>query len=371
MKSLNSCGSISALITHVTVTASESVNSKWAVAMSILDDGLFPLSVVGEQPPIEACVRDIDNFLWRQRGSGNLAGMQLLEVSGAERPDVAPRIICPLTVGSAMCLLAFGPRRDGLEYSMADRALLTGLTGELSVYDRYEEFAASPALPGGIDIDGIDYYAPPDSLSQDLLSFEPSSLFVSLASEPNTPAPVIMAGIRASLRALAAASTRLGKCEVSNLVCELNRIVRELAPRSFLAALFLGHFDSARQQLRYVNAGFQSPLLIRGNKFRAVQLEPTAAMLGLTDAAPCWHRTMALHPRDVFVALPDDSPAASERAALDVVLTHRDASSIELAGMIAHRLTGSASDIPPVVVVRATEPRRSLEPFGALTAVAA
>jgi len=359
MKTLLSYHNLPALIAHVTADTAGSIHSSWAVAMSTFADGLFPLSVFGEHPSLEACVRDIGNVIWRERQSCNLACMDLLEFSDVQRPAGAPRIICPLTVGPTTCLLAFGPRRDGGEYSLSDLALLKGLTGHLSEF-RDEITVESRLLP----VEGFDYFGVQQTLPEggggflDLMSFDAASLFVSMAgpAEPEPFSEIIMAGIQASLHALA----RSSEGEVSKLVCELNHIVRELAPRSFLASIFVGQFDSARQHLRYVNAGYQAPMLIKANRIRAVRLESTAAMLGLTDSAPCWHRTIPLQPRDVFLALPEDCPVTGERVALEVVLKHREASSGELAAMIGTRLQDLGED-RPVVVVRATEPLRAME----------
>lgn len=366
MKTSLHYSNLPALIGHVTSGIAESVNSSWAVAMSTFADGLFPLAVVGSHPSIESCVRDIGNVVWRERQAHGLSAMDPLEFDGANRPGYAPRIVCPLTVGSTTCLLAFGPRKDGREYSASDRALLAALTAPIS-----EPVDDTPGQPEQPSVQGIDYFAAQPRIPQhsgdflDLLSLEESSLLVSLGSasrnnaEPaESSASVIMAGVVASLRALARATS----ATVSTLVCELNRIVRELAPRSFFADIFLGNFDVARHQLHYVNAGFQPPLLIKANRIRAARLEANAAVLGLTDLTPCWHRTLPLQPGDVFVALPDDSPVASERVALEVVLSHRDASSLELAGLIGHRIGYPAARAEQtVVVVRATQPQPSFQ----------
>jgi hypothetical protein len=369
MKTLFSYHNLPALVAHVIADTASSIHSSWAVAMSTFADGLFPLSVFGEHPCLEACVRDIGNVIWRERQSCNLACMDLLEFSDVRRPAGAPRIVCPLTVGPTTCLLAFGPRRDGGEYSASDVALLKGLTGQLSEF-RDEIPAESRLVP----VEGFDYFGVQHNFLEtggpeggggflDLMSFDAASLFVSMAglAEPEPFSEIIMAGIQASLHSLA----RSSEGEVSKLVCELNHIVRELAPRSFLASIFVGQFDSARQHLRYVNAGYQAPLLIRANRIRAVRLESTAAMLGLTDSAPCWHRTIPMQPRDVFLALPEDCPVTGERAGLEVVLKHREASSGELAAMIGMRLKGLGED-RPVVVVRATERPIEMQPFGAM-----
>ena len=309
---------------------------------------MFPLSITGTYPCIETCVRDTGNILWRVRQTHDLASVGLMEFPGPNRPETAPRLLCPMTIGGATCLLAFGPRNDGREYSASDRGLVASLADEMPRighseighseigHARIGNYGCACAPPPRVE--GIDCFGAFNGFLE-LISFEPFSLFISIAGafQPEFPAAFMVAGIQASLRSLA----RTSNGKVSKLICELNRMVRELAPRSFLAPLFLGHFDSARQELRYVNAGYQPPLLIKGNRTRALRLEPTAAMLGLTDSAPCWHRTIPLQPRDVFVALPEDCPVSAERAVLDVVLKHREASSAELACLIGQRIPDS------------------------------
>ena len=347
--------SLPELINQVTNSVAESLGSSWAVSISTYADGLFPLSVYGNHPCIESCVRHIGNVVWRERQISGLASMGVVAFSGTNRPDAAPRMICPLTVGSTTCLLVFGPKLDGREYSAADRTLVSGLTTRLP--------AVEECLPPQPAPEGIDYFGAcgrreeTDGEFCDFISCEPSSLLVTLGevAAADTASTIIMAGLLASLRALAQENS--GK--LSKLVDQLNRIVRGLAPSNFLAAMFLGYFNSERQYLRYVNAGHEPPLLIRANRVHALRLETTTAALGLTDSAKCGHRTIPLQPHDVFVALADNRPVWSERVVLDVVLKNPEAPCGELARLIGERF-GDWPAPMPVVVVRATEPPRTL-----------
>ena len=150
-----------------------------------------------------------------------------------------------------------------------------------------------------------------------------------------------------------------------NGVRDLNRMVWEVSPDNFYATMFYAHIDGPRHELHYVNAGHDRVILLRDDLTRAVNLESTGTVLGLSTKAAYDQRTIPLEPGDVLVAVTDgitdaadsDGHMLDEDAILQVVRDHPEGSSSDLAGYIIREVdafTGGAlpADDRTVVVVR-------------------
>jgi phosphoserine phosphatase RsbU/P len=66
------------------------------------------------------------------------------------------------------------------------------------------------------------------------------------------------------------------------------------------ATLFYAGVDSLRRELCYVNAGHEPALLFRKRQRRAIALESTGAVLGLTHRSSYGQRTIPLEPGDLL-----------------------------------------------------------------------
>ncbi len=71
------------------------------------------------------------------------------------------------------------------------------------------------------------------------------------------------------------------------------------------AALFYASVDPLRRQLSYVNAGHEPALLLRKRQNRAIFLESTGAILGLTSRSSYGQRTIPLEPGDLLAVFSD------------------------------------------------------------------
>jgi phosphoserine phosphatase RsbU/P len=80
----------------------------------------------------------------------------------------------------------------------------------------------------------------------------------------------------------------------------LNRSVCGAAGDDSYATLFYAAVDSMRRELCYVNAGHEPALLLRKRHSRAIMLDSTGAVLGLTDRSSYGQRTIPLEPGDVL-----------------------------------------------------------------------
>ena len=163
-------------------------------------------------------------------------------------------------------------------------------------------------LPGRLrHIRGIDYSGdsrPAAQVGGDFFDFIPAageSLIVSVGDVCGTGmgAAIMMAGLQAYLRVL----TVERRADLSSVVHELNRITCDLAPDHFYVTLFYAAIDAAGRQIRYISAGHEPALLMRGRK--VVRLESTGTVLGLSSRSVFKVRTVAFELGDVLIAHTD------------------------------------------------------------------
>jgi sigma-B regulation protein RsbU (phosphoserine phosphatase) len=136
--------------------------------------------------------------------------------------------------------------------------------------------------------------------------------------------------LMASLQAAVRSHLSMGYVDAVSLVAAVNRQFWELSPREQFATLFFGQYDERTRCLRYVNAGHESPLLIRASGESEV-LCGTASVIG---AFASWEGTEGvthLGPNDTLLIYSDgvveagmdrDEPFGVERVH-QIVLAHR------------------------------------------------
>src|SRR6516165_3950583 len=103
---------------------------------------------------------------------------------------------------------------------------------------------------------GGDYY--------DLLSLQGGRWGIAIGdvSGKGIGAALLMASLQASLRAQALHS----HLDLSTLIGDVNRLVYQSSPTHFFASLFYGEYEPATRVLNYVNAGHNSPIVVRPRK---------------------------------------------------------------------------------------------------------
>ena len=121
---------------------------------------------------------------------------------------------------------------------------------------------------------GGDYY--------DFLSIDEGrlGLVVGDVSGKGLYAGLLMAGLQGRFQTLA----RQYGARLAELMRELNRLICTSTDGDKYATLFYGVYDDATRTLRYVNAGHNSPLLVRAND-AIERLEPTGMVIGLMPEA--------------------------------------------------------------------------------------
>jgi serine phosphatase RsbU (regulator of sigma subunit) len=114
------------------------------------------------------------------------------------------------------------------------------------------------------------------------------------------PAAMLMASVLGSVRALSTAGLRGGE-----LIAALNRhVCTSNASGDRLVTLFYGELDTTTGAMTYVNAGHNSPILLRSDG-RVDRLQPTAMVLGVIADAVVESRPVEIEPTDRLLLFTD------------------------------------------------------------------
>jgi serine phosphatase RsbU (regulator of sigma subunit) len=372
------------------------LDCKWAVAMDALGFSLVPLYTFGRNPNLHACVAETNTLLSGQSAGIDLRGA-LVMLHDPHFEGWMPRILCLLRVNrEIVAVLALGPKSTAEEYTDGDQDLLRTHVTSFSSLLSDERLSANieteiarsrrtrrelesarevqqrffpGKLPG---INGLDYYGQSQPVGEvggdffDFIAAENSSLLLSIGdvSGKGVPSALIMAAVQGSLRALVSHMD----FELCKLMHNLNRMVWELAPDNFFASMFCARVDVATGEMHYVNAGHDRAVLLRADKKRAITLNSTGTVLGLSTRTGFDQRTIRLEPEDTLVAVTDGiteatglGPRAFDRTVLDGMHEHANGSARDLAEYIiqaAQRHSGDAEapqDDQTIVVVRCME----------------
>jgi sigma-B regulation protein RsbU (phosphoserine phosphatase) len=162
-----------------------------------------------------------------------------------------------------------------------------------------------PAIPGldyfgdwrparGTSADYIDYFKMQDGNL---------GLAVGDVRGKGVPPALLKTSLHSMIRALRVART----FSLKALMRTIDRIFSEVCPDNSYATLFVGEYNPLNGRLRYVNAGHESPFVLRrnGGHFQTVFLEPGGPVLGMLRESTYREGAVSLHPGDVLVAYTD------------------------------------------------------------------
>jgi predicted permease len=184
-------------------------------------------------------------------------------------------------------------RRDlSLAAEVQKRLLPTELpSGEIA------EFSAASMPARSI---GGDYY--------DFLDFGGRRLGIALAdvSGKGIAAALIMSAVQASLRIMAAERD----ISLPRLVANINEFLYRTTPGNKYATFFYAQLDGERRQLRYVNAGHNPPMLVRGGSTpdggpEIHELTVGGSVVGMLPGLTYEEATVDLAAGDVLLAFTD------------------------------------------------------------------
>lgn len=116
-------------------------------------------------------------------------------------------------------------------------------------------------------------------------------------------AALLMASLQASLRA----QTMHAHSDLSTLIVDVHRWILAASPKHLYASLFYAEYDATTSQLQYVNAGHNSPMVLRweNDECEVFHLEPTGIALGLLESSQFSSKAFQLERGDLFVAYTD------------------------------------------------------------------
>ena len=267
----------------------------------------------------------------------------LVDASDAERAaldDLSTELLVPLPGRNRLVgVIALGPKSSEEPYSKSDRHLLqtvasqTGLALENAelLEKLTRELAQKASLNREIEIawevqerlfpqtypqvEGVDlagYCRPAQFVGGDYYDFflipQPGegplsrvALAIGDISGKGIPAALLMASLRASLRSVA---TLQGEGRnLAMLMQHVNRMVYEASTTNRYATFFYAELDPHTRVLTYVNAGHNSPAILRGGKI--IQLEPTGTVVGLLQNAGYEQASIQLERGDTLLAFTD------------------------------------------------------------------
>ena len=217
---------------------------------------------------------------------------------------------------------------------------------------------ANPPRHRGLEFGCV--YVPTIALGGDFYDFldlPEGSLGVCIADVvgKGLPAALMMASIRASLRAVAHDTG-----DVSHALGQVNRHLHRDTRDNEFATMIFGAFDGQGGLFTYCNAGHPPPLLLRGDRF--VELAAGGLVLGVHPGEVYGSETLALRGGDIIVMYTDGvteamgfagAPFGRERL-LGSVWRHRECDARHLASQLlwdVRRFVGLSEQSDDITVV--------------------
>lgn len=333
-------------------------------------------------------------------GSELIPELSVVCVEGDARRREVPDLICPIrgnTNSGLAAIVAAGPRNDGTPYSDDDHRFADALCGHMSgllvnvqlahtislemltleqnqyeaevargIYDRLDrchtqqirglEFGGHCHRAGN---SGGDFF--------DLLPRGERGLVVAIGNVDvqGLPAGIMIGAALASVRALVSRGEPLVE-----IAAELNRTLWELAPEDSFTSFLCAQIDAERKCLRYVNAGHEPALLVRGRGDRVDRLETTGAVLGLSRRSAYREHAVLFEPGDLLAAFTDGvAESAGPEGVLQILREEKESTVQDLA---AHVLAaGESAADRTIVLVRSSDAAECPSPMERFELVAA
>lgn len=276
----------------------------------------------------------------------------LVDATDAERTalaDLSTELLVPLPGRNRLAgVIALGPKRSEEPYTKTDRQLLqtvasqTGmalenaellghLTVEIAQRERISRdieiarevqerlFPQNYPVVCGVDMAG--YCRPAQAVGGDYYDFfsvipdakagadSDARLAIAIGdiSGKGIPAALLMASLRASLRSVA----MMQPASLAVLMQHVNRLVFEASTSNRYATFFYAEYEPGSRVLTYVNAGHNSPYILRGGE--VITLDVTGTVVGLLESAEYEQATLQLKAGDVLLAFTDGISEAMTR----------------------------------------------------------
>jgi sigma-B regulation protein RsbU (phosphoserine phosphatase) len=242
------------------------------------------------------------------------------------------QVLLPLTLKSRlMGMISLSGKRSEEPYSRADLQLLSAVASQTGLalenaeltesvrreiaqrerLDRELEIAREvqqrlfpQKLPVVNGLDFAGYCRPAEGVGGDYYDFihlPDSSLGIAVGdvSGKGIAAALMMASLQASLR-----GQTIKPCEtLSEMIQNINGLMYDASAENRYATFFYAQYHPATRALRYVNAGHNPPMVLRGQEF--IRLEDGGTVVGLFPEFAFCEGLVQLEPGDVLVAFTD------------------------------------------------------------------
>jgi phosphoserine phosphatase RsbU/P len=239
-------------------------------------------------------------------------------------------------------IISLGPRANGRHFFAEDKQMLTAVAGQLAFIIEHSKligriveeerlrrelvvatevqqrlFPSSPVTTESLELSGFcqparevggDYF--------DFLTLDNGEIGIAVAdvAGKGIAAALLMSIVQASLRSQAAAQSQIlgNKNPLAHLAREMNRLLWRSTSAASYVTFFYAQFDENNRQLTYVNAGHNSPLLLRAGNKDENETPPLT-----TTSSPGPHRASAAPSSKVIEAnllqAADDAVATLQR----------------------------------------------------------
>src|SRR5262249_3613592 len=243
----------------------------------------------------------------------------------------------------------------------AEAALRERLNREIEIAREVQERLFPQVCP---PVAGIDYAGrcrPAQAVGGDYYDFVPlpgGKLGIALGdvSGKGISAALLMASLQASLRGQAIARVD----DLPALMRNVNSLVYEASATNRYATFFYGEYDAGTRELRYVNAGHNAPLVLRGSD--VARLEVGGSVIGLFPGATYEAGCCQLQPGCILVVFTDGiseaiTPQEEEWGEERLILTVqscRDLTAAEIVGRVmaaADAFTAGAAQYDDMTIV--------------------
>ncbi len=164
------------------------------------------------------------------------------------------------------------------------------------------------------------------------------------------PASLLMASLQARVQVLVEETA-----DLSAIVGRLNRAVCAHCPPNRFISLFMAAFDPGARQLRWLNAGHNSPLVVRSSG-EVLRLEAGSPVLGIAEETSHQEQRLVLSAGDVLVLYSDGVTEARNRAddefgeqrLVDEVRKRQGQPARVILEAVESAITAFLEEIPPV-----------------------
>lgn len=169
--------------------------------------------------------------------------------------------------------------------------------------------ASLPQTPTAIlGLSSTSFYEPARTVGGDYYDFLPLrdgawGIAIGDVSGNGIGAALVMASLQASVRA----QTMYAPYKIETLMSNVNKLVYKSSPERFFASLFYAEYQPASRILKYVNAGHNPPIVLRGSFDRreVVPLNAECIPVGMFEDSEYSSKVFQLEIGDVLVAYTD------------------------------------------------------------------